>query len=108
MRQQIDIGYVKNATVESAEPVLDRCREKLNDERRNYGFMTGDSQSRLNSTFVDVRHNPKSTVTKSSRISCPILASKSGYLSRGLIYFPSKGATMKNRNLEVSAVGTWS
>jgi hypothetical protein len=106
MRPPIDTGTVKFAAADHVQPVLDRCREKLNDECRGNGFMTSESQSRLNSTSIDVHRCPKLTVIKTSQNSCLILAPRSGYLSRGSIYFPSKGATMNSRKLEVSAVGT--
>ena len=84
---------------------LDRCREKLNDDCQNRGFMTSESQTRLNSMSQDVHHYPNLDVIETSRNSCLILASRIGFLSRGSIYFPSKGATMNRRNPEVSAAG---
>jgi len=108
MRLLIDTRSVKFAVVGYAKPVLDRCREKLNDECQNDGFVTSGSQSRLSPTSVVVRHSPALTVIKTSQNSCLLLASGIGFLSRESIYFPSKGATMNKENLEVSDVGTGS
>jgi len=90
MNLPIDSRSAKFVKVDYADPALDRCREKLNDEYHNDGFMRCDNQSRLISTSVDVHHNPKRTDIKSSQKCCLILASRSGYLSMGSIYFPKK------------------
>jgi len=108
MRLSFDTGTVKFEEVGYADPALDRCKEKLNDGYQNDGFMTSDSQSRVNSTSVVVHHSPALTVIKTSQNSCLISASEIGFLSRESIYFPSEGATVNKGNLEVSEVGTWS